>query len=75
MNMTAILAQVFSPATRTQCLNMNNEILIPMQQFRITKTTALVQKFDWQSDLDYREGASLYQDFFDLYFYFVSNLI
>ncbi len=44
MNMAANLAQVFSPATRTQCPNMGNEILIPMQQFRITKTTALVQK-------------------------------
>ncbi len=43
MNMAAILAQVFSPATRTQCPNMGNEILIPMQQFRIPKTTALVQ--------------------------------
>ena len=73
MNMTAILAQVFSPATRTQCPNMGNEILIPMQQFRITKTTALVRKNGrvW----DYREGASLYPDFFDLYFYFVSTVI
>jgi hypothetical protein len=44
MNMAAILAQVFSPATRTQCPNMGNKILIPMQQFRITKTTALVRK-------------------------------
>ncbi len=44
MNMTAILAQVFSPATRTQCPNMGNEILIPMQQFRITKATALLWK-------------------------------
>ncbi len=75
MNMTAILAQVFSPATRTQCPNMGNEILIPMQQFRITKTTALVRKLDGQSDLDYREGAPLYPDLFDLYFYFVSTLI
>ncbi len=42
--MAAILAQVFSPASRTQCPNMDNEILIQMQQFRITKTTAVVQK-------------------------------
>jgi hypothetical protein len=44
MNMAAILAQVFSPATRRQCPNMGNEILIPMQQLRITKTTILVPK-------------------------------
>jgi hypothetical protein len=42
MNMAAILDQVFSLATRTQCPNMGNEFLIPMQQFRITKTTASV---------------------------------
>ncbi len=74
MDMAAVLAQVFSPATRMQCSNMCNEILIPMQQFRITKTTALVrEKIDGQSHLDYQEGAgaSLYPDFFPLYFYFV----
>jgi hypothetical protein len=52
------LAQELSPASRTQCPNMGNEILIPMQQFRIPKTNTLVRKkMDGQSDLDYREGA------------------
>jgi hypothetical protein len=44
MNMAAILVQVFSPATWTQCPNMGNEILISMQQFRSTQTIALVRK-------------------------------
>jgi hypothetical protein len=75
MDMAAILAQVFSPVTRRQCPNMGNEILFPMQQFWITKTTALVRKIDGQSDLDYSKSASLYPGFFDLYSYFVSNVI
>jgi hypothetical protein len=44
MNMAAILAQVFSPATRTQCPNMGNEILIPMQQLQISKTSIGAKK-------------------------------
>ena len=43
--------------------------------FGLRRLAHWCEKIDGQSDLDYSEGASLYPDFFDLYFYFVSNLI
>ncbi len=43
--------------------------------FRLRRLPHWCEKMDGQSELDYREGASLYPDFFDLYFYFVLILI
>ncbi len=74
--MAAILAQVLSPATQTQCPNMGVKILIPMQQLRIPKTTALVPKNSMGSlILTVGKVFHCFPDFFDLYFYFMTNLI
>ena len=53
----AILAPVFTPVTRTQCLNVANSFLIPMQLVLSMESSA-VQKFDGQSDSDDWEGGS-----------------
>ncbi len=74
--MAAILAQVFSPATRSQYQNMGNKITIPMQLLRCPKTTALVRRNSTGS-LSVTTGKVVlfFPDFSDPYFYFVLNLI
>jgi hypothetical protein len=57
----SILAQVFSPSTRTQCPNMGNKVLIPIRQLRIPKTTTFVRRnLTGSLILTMGEGVSLY---------------
>ncbi len=60
MNMAAILAQVFSPATRMQCPKMGNEF--QCNSFGLRRLPLWSEKIDGQSqaDLDYREGVFPY---------------
>ncbi len=73
-DVAAILAQVLSPATRMQCPNIHNKILISMQQLRIAKLQ------HWRNlkvslILNMGKVIHYFPDFFDPYFYFVLNLI
>ncbi len=72
----AILPQVFSPATRTQCQNMGNKIMVPTQPLWSPKTTALVRRYSTGS-LSATMGKVIHYipDFLDPYFYFVLNFI
>ncbi len=66
-DMSAIFPHVFSPAPRTQCQNMGNMIMTPMQLLRSPKKTEEdrigVKKIEGQLECDYGEGDSLFSWF------------
>jgi hypothetical protein len=73
--MAAILAQVFSPPTRTQCQNMGNKIDSNATASESGDDHIFgAKKFEGQSECDYGEDDSLFPDFFDKYFCFMLNL-